>query len=249
MQCDDRWRLVMVGVAMLWVTLCTAPRSWGQFVLTGQTRSMFAEGDDPMSQSDTNMATGTYNKTAFDTGGFPLHGATYTGTGSASQNSDIETTGFSGTGSASASVSQVGVGNPPALFCRADASSGYTADFSVTAPTSVLLTGELDGTGTVGNALITLTGPGVSFSQNKTGTFTDPFTDSVTLAAGSYELKALLGDHYTNVGSLTSSFSDSATTNFNFSLTAVPEPTSVGMIGLAAASLLARRRSRIPRSR
>jgi len=249
MRRDHRWRLVLVGAAMLWVALCIAPRARGQFVLDFQMRSMEAQGDGPNSQGDTNLAAGAYNKSFTDTQGFPLNGATYSGTASTSQNSNIATTGFSGTGSASASVTQTGVGNPPRLDLRADAGMGFTANFSVTGSTPVLFTGELDGTGTIGSASIGFSGPGVSFSQSKGGTFTDPFTDSVTLAPGNYALQAFLNVHFNNVGSVTSSYFDSATTHFNFTLTAVPEPTSASLIAAAAASLLARcRRRRIPRS-
>jgi len=127
---------------------------------------------------------------------------------------------------------------------QADSDSSLTVDFSLTTTHLASLTGNLfrsvepgDGSLTTGSsvALVDLVAPTLLYSESAPGGSTLPFTQDLVLGPGSYRLR---------VGSNVDTFflpeidlSGTASYDMRFTLTNVPEPTTLALLSFGLAGI------------
>jgi hypothetical protein len=219
-----------------------AQRAMGQFTLSSEDRLISVSTDaDQVGNSDEETGAGPFDNNVTDGDVNPLDNGDNRATSTtASQASDIETTGFSGMGSANTSASINGIFADGA---KSDADSSYTVTFMVTGATTIQLDGELDATDN-GTATVSFDG----FNDSADGaTPTVPFSFSEMLSPGSSYTLTLDGDTQSSAsidGDVFESETDDGIGSYKFSLdvVSVPEPGSLGLVLMGAVALLGRRR-------
>ncbi len=237
-------RLMISGVVAVLGLTAGAQRAMAQFTLSSEDREIYANVS--IGDNDGVSTPGIYNNSVSDFGNpSDMTGDSINTSAMASQDSDIETTGFSGTGSAITSVDISGVIQDSSA---AQATCSFSVTFTVPAATGIQLTGELDSNGNSTESVSFDT-----FVQSATAAMpAQPFSFSEILEPGtSYTLFLQSG---TESGASIDGLStegpedagDGGTGSFNFSFveTSVPEPASATLLLMAAPALLARRRSK-----
>jgi hypothetical protein len=221
-------------LAALALTLCSQS-AMAQFTLDNQDRSLQAFVS--IGASDGTTSSGAYNNSVSDQELPDGSGDTVSATGTASQDTDIETSGFSGTGSGVASAE---VNGPVADSAAASASSSFDATFTVPVPTVITLTGNLaisgDATGSVSFD---------TFSSSSSGDFSfsetiEPGLDHTLSLQGDAQVGASIDGSYDDQDD-----SDTGSGAFTFALTGatvIPEPASAAMVLVAVPGVLNRRR-------
>jgi hypothetical protein len=231
-----------LGAIALLVLNAGAQRAMAQFTLSSQDRELSAYAS--FGDNDGVTTAGVYNQMVSDFADpSDMTGASVNTSAMASQNTDIEVTGFSGTGSATSNAELTGV-IMDSTASNADCS--FSETFTVPVATVIQLTGELDssGNGTSGVSFD-------AFSASGDGsTPTAPFSFSETLEPGtSYTLELEGGsissaeiDGDSDEGPENAGDGGTGSFNFTFVATSVPEPTTATLLLMAAPAMLARRR-------
>jgi hypothetical protein len=249
--------------------LSLAPAVLAQFTIISATRSLTtnagaAGATDP--NSDSSSAAGEYNNSinSSSTQTLDIEGIFVNGTGIASQDSFADSTTLSGTGSVSCqtTVTPLSIDNPVGN-ANASANSSYDVVFQVPVPETINLSGNLTGSvpfvfvgfGDSTSASVTLTSNtsttlySVSGSAMNTNIFNFPFPPisySTTLTPGNtYEL-GLVAQASASENAEAGANPPAFGSNFNFSITAVPEPTTLALFTAAIPLLLRRHRNSIP---
>jgi hypothetical protein len=213
-----------------------AQRAMGQFTLTSEDRSIYANVS--IGDSDDVGTDGVYNNSVSDFGQPDMTGDSISTSATATQDSDIETNGFEGQGEADTSAEISGLIQDSTA---AQADSSFSVTFMVPVVTDIQLSGELDSDGNSTESVSLDT-----FTENASSSNpTDPFLFDDILEPGmSYTLsiESVTDSGASIDGQGPEDDTDGGTGTYSFFMTQVPEPGSLGLVMVGVSGLLARRR-------